>query len=208
MMTKKILVYYCFLLAVFITISGIVSAKSFSELLPQVVFLPVTIYLGFMAVKTLRQKKLKKAEKRNGGKGRLRLTKAYFYILLVFSILLAISIIHVFKDTQSKIATNNTPQSINNSPPSISATPIPFSKLENQIDQVQYVYVNPDNELSVVNIHDSPSVLAKVIKKAKYNDKYKLIEEDDRWYKIELEDMSFGYLSKEVSTTSAMQKDE
>ena len=52
-LTAKILLVYCTLTAVFITVSGFIAAKNTSDYLFQLIFLPVTLYF---VVKTLRMK--------------------------------------------------------------------------------------------------------------------------------------------------------
>lgn len=195
MIGKKILLYYCFFFAVFITISGIAVSKSPAQLLLQVVFLPVTIYLGLMVFKDLKQKTSKKES--------FRLTKSLIFVLCLFSFLLTISVIRVLQETRSKTIESSSQQKVGGVSSSPTISPIPLSKLKtNEATSTTYVIINPDDERSLVNIRISPLVSAKVIKKAKYNEKYKLAAEEEKWYKIVLEDGSFGYVNKEVATTS------
>lgn len=54
-LTAKILLIYCFLMSVFVTISGFISARTTSDYLFQLIFLPVTLYF---VVRTVRMKNL------------------------------------------------------------------------------------------------------------------------------------------------------
>ncbi len=54
-LTAKILLLYCFLMSAFVTISGFISARTISDYLFQLIFLPVTLYF---VVRTVRMKNL------------------------------------------------------------------------------------------------------------------------------------------------------
>ncbi len=89
---RKILFYYCFLISLFISISGILSTQNTSQLLFQLIFLPVTLYFSYSVLVQVIDKKdtVTKDKKTNGF--------AVFIAIVFFSFLLTISLIRVAKN--------------------------------------------------------------------------------------------------------------
>ncbi len=56
-MFRKVLFYYCFALALFISISGILSIQNFEGFIYQILFLPVTFYFAYYFFRSLIMKK-------------------------------------------------------------------------------------------------------------------------------------------------------
>lgn len=50
---KKLLFYYCLLVSLFITISGVISSQEPSQLLFQLLFIPITIYFAYTALEPI-----------------------------------------------------------------------------------------------------------------------------------------------------------
>lgn len=196
MISKKILLYYSFFFAIFLTISGVVASRSPAQVLLQVIFLPVTVYLGLMVFKDLRQKKQEINKKPAETKKALRLAKSLIFVLCLFSFLLITSIVRIVQETRSKTIESSS-----------AISPIPLSKLKTrETTPTTYVIISPDDKRSLVNIRLSPSTAANVIKKAKSEEQYPLAGEEEKWYKIILENGSFGYVGKEVATISGAQE--
>lgn len=195
MISKKILLYYSFFFAAFLTISGVVASRSSAQVLLQVIFLPVTVYLGLMVFKDLRQKKQEINKKPAETKKALRLAKSLIFVLCLFSFLLTTSIIRILQETRSKTIKSSS-----------AISPIPLSKLKTKNTKpAAFIIISPDDERSLVNIRLSPLTSAKVVKKAKSEEQYLLAGEEEKWYKIILENGSFGYVGKEVATISGTQ---
>jgi hypothetical protein len=200
MTAKKVLLYYCFLFALFITVSGVMVSKSTEQLITQLIFLPVTAFLGYNAVRELTSKRT--AEKKPDQNIKpFYLGKAFILVMIFFCFLVFISIKQV-EQNNSKKPTLTQPSKIEISPSPQSST-LPTVKIrEEKKEQKIYVVINPDDSRSLVNIRISPLANAKIAKKAKFNEKYVLLSEEGKWYKIILEDASIGYISKELATLS------
>ncbi|MFH1536287.1 MAG: SH3 domain-containing protein [Patescibacteria group bacterium] len=197
MIAKKILLYYCFLFAVFITVSGIIVSKSQEQVLLQLIFLPVTVFLGFMILKDLRQKKHNQKDEKPTEK-HFRITKTFIFAMLIFCILVTVSVSRIVQNTRLKTTSSYPQQDVKGvSLPTQAITPSP----------TPYVIIRPNDQRSKINIRISPLTSAKVIKKAEYDEKYPLAQEEEKWYKIILEDGTFGYVSKEISITSNAQNE-
>lgn len=85
-MAKKILFYYCFILALFITVSGVLSSQTVSQLLMQFIFLPVTIYFSYSVLAQFIDKNSSPLKEIKTNKLAAVITIILFFLLFILSI--------------------------------------------------------------------------------------------------------------------------
>lgn len=170
---KKILFYYCTALALFISISGIVSSRSTSQLLMQLIFLPVTIYFCYSLIVQLTKK-----EKTSTDDAKIKRASVVFSILLLATFL-TINIINIVnKSTKSiKTVSKNVPES--------KPKPTPVS----------FITLKKDYLKDKINVRDSASTSGKIIGRLE-NKPYQLVSKKNDWFEIIFENQTHAFVNE------------
>lgn len=188
-MSKTILLYYSLFLAIFISASGIVASKSSNDLLFQLVFFPVTLYLLFTATANIRQKKQSDHPFLSSKKASI--------VALLFFFLLGVGVFQILTNSKSVIS----PLSQKATLPAITIAPQKQASKEAKV--TTYLVIKPDEQNAKVNIRKEPDAKAAILVKANYGDRFQLSQQLDGWYKIVLEDGSFGFVNNELAITES-----
>jgi len=167
---NKIFTYICTLLAVFITISGLLSLKSLAELPFQLIFLPITIYLIIASFNHSADHSSSKTP------------------IVIFGLIFIL----IFGYKLSQIMTaSSQPSSISNFSPSPTPTPTPTPTQQ----KINTVTTTAESDDAIINIRETPSTTAKILSKTKPNITYTKIDSQDDWVKINIDDNSTGWIN-------------
>ena len=182
-MTKasSVLLYYCTLFAVFISVSGFISAQKTGAYPFQLVFLPVTLYFLASSVRRI-----------GGGAPDVSLSGRKTSLIaaaIIFLILLGIAIKNIYVQKSSPITVNN-PQSTDKSNALVFNT-----KGALDAATLKSLVVSSDTD-PLVNVRLEPSTSSRVIGTVKDGDEFKFSEVKGEWYEIVLEGGQTGYISK------------
>ncbi len=178
-MVYKLFLIYCTLLAVFISVSGLVNLRSTSELPVHLVFLPVPIYL----ISTLA-----KQFKRSRVAPEISLTqkKTSLAILLISLLLLTYNgYISIQKNQPAP-----KPLIIHATPPSPTPT----------LPTLLLTHPKPP---ALINIRKDPTTKSEIITKLMSGTQLEYIEHTNSWYKVIINASTSGWLSETYATTSA-----
>lgn len=176
-MVRKILLFYCTLLAMFMNISGLAAAKQTQDYLLQAVFLPVTLILIFSSFKTLTaRKKEKKQEIVPAGKPIAAIALFSFLLFLAFAARLAVS---QPKEIISPVSSSrNTP----------SITPTPTATIPKK------VIITTENPKIPVNVREEPASSSAILAKIKSGAVFPCLASKEGWYQIELKSGGLGWV--------------
>ncbi len=185
---KKLLFYYCLIFAFFLLIMGVANSKTIEQLFFQVIFFPVPAYFAFTFIRQLGQKNT------NHDSPLPLRKKTALFVFVIFFFLVATSIMQITQkgetvDLQTSMQKAKKPEATMR----ISPTTTP--------QKIIYVVVKTDAENIKVNIREQASEAAKVLQKVTRNEKFPLVAEDAKWYKIVLTDGSFGFIYKDLAIT-------
>jgi len=176
-MVRKILLFYCTLLAMFMNTSGLVAAKQTQDYLLQAVFLPVTLFLIFSSFKTLTaRKKEKKQEIVPAGKPIAAI------VLFSFLLLLALVARQAVSQPQEIIS----PLSSSQNTPSI--TPTPTAVIP------QNIIVTTENPKIPVNVRTEPASSSAILAKIKSGAVFPCLDSKEGWYQIQLKNGKSGWV--------------
>jgi len=174
-MIKYILFFYSLALTVFITVSGFLETKETGILNFQIIFLPVVLYFFFKFLMVLRKKD---APGGNLGHG------VIFFSVVILIILTGTSINRIFF-AKKDVSPSPTPQSTVLPTP----TPLPSKKI---------IIVIEDKSLTV-NIRKKATIYSDIIKKVEEGTSFDILEEETEWFKIKLDEGTYGYVSKKYA---------
>lgn len=187
---SKFLLYYSTLSALFLTLSGFLSVKHIENASFQLIFLPVTMFLFLETSKNLKSSLRKEDSTQN--KESIKNTtswKKYIVFIVVFIILLGIGINNIFISSKGNKA-QNTPTDATQS-----STPIIFEG-EKKIINIKAKQDIKENEQ--IEIKEEPLFGSKTLDTIKEEKEYEVEENLEDWYKIKLENDSFGYVHKNL----------
>ncbi len=188
--SQKIFFVYCAILALFISISGILNISGIETALFQLAFLPVPIYflasIGRYIIQNRKQKKKKGEKDLPLGSGFSLSSGRITFIIILFLLLLATS--------ARRILTNN------NNPP----------KAENQREGIninEYIVENPkkfvliksDDASSEINIREESSTASKILGKVEVNKEYEYVSENKAWFEIIFDEELSGWVHKDYA---------
>ncbi len=175
---KKIFFYYCFFIAVFITISvAIVGIQARNSLL-FVLFLPVIYYFVNTLIK---QKRTPHAASK----------KEAVIVALFFLALLSVGFFHIVRT----VSTPAKPLSF--APPkNIVKIPTPTRDAKNETKNQTVITIETGKDISYANIRQDATVSAKIIDKAVNGQRFSSLRQEDGWYNIILEDGKTGWVHK------------
>ncbi len=173
MKNKQILFYYCFLIALFITVSGILSSQNSSQLLFQLLFLPVTLYFCYSVLVQIIDKKTSLLPSPKINRRAIIITSVFFIFLFVMSFLAVVK------------------KPINNkkTAPKIVLTPSPKS------EKFSYVILKEEFKTDKINIRQIPSTSGKIVSTMESKRQYQIVAKQDSWYQILIDSKSRGFVS-------------
>jgi len=187
--SQKIFFVYCAILALFISISGILNIKGIETALFQLAFLPVPIYflvsIGRYLIQNKKQKKKKgKVDLPLGsgfslGKGRLT------FVIILFLVLFATS--------AHRILTN-----INN-PPETEGQREGINIKEYIIEPKKFVLIKADDASSEINVREESSTASKILGKVNVGEQYEYVSENEIWFEIVFNEESTGWVHKDYA---------
>lgn len=188
--SQKIFFVYCAILALFISISGIINIKSIETALFQLAFLPVPIYFLISIVRYLIQNKKQKKKKDKGGLplgsgftlGKGRIT----FVVIIFLLLLATS--------GRRILTNR------NNPPEVETQREGINIKEYIVEEPKkFVLIKADDASSEINVREKPSTASNILGKATVGEQYEYISENEIWFEIVFDEELTGWVHKDYA---------
>lgn len=175
-MVKKILLYYCTIVALFLNISGIAGARQASDYLLQAVFLPITGFLVFNTFKSIFSPQ--KEKNQDGPAGKPIAAIIIFFLLLTVSLLARLN----FSQEQGIISPL--------SPLLDSPTPTPTP----EIYIPQKITIKTENPKFPVNVRQEPASSSAVLAKVKSGSVFSCLDSQEGWYKIEYKEGLAGWI--------------
>lgn len=173
---SKILLYYCFIISLFITVSGVLTSVGNETFLLQLFFLPVTLTLGYAIVK----RKIPTLSPIG--------SKTFLFAMLVFLLLFSVSFVRVLTASNQQ-ASNRHGETETVIPATISPTPTLIKQ--------QFILLKSEYEEAQVNIRKEATLSASIIGKAKYDEQYPVVAKDGEWYEVVLEDKTHGFIHED-----------
>lgn len=188
--SQKIFFVYCAILALFISISGILNIKTTETALFQLAFLPVPIYflasIGRYLIQNRKQKKKKdKVDLPLGsgfslGKGRV------VFVVIIFLILLAMS--------ARRILTNR------NNPPETEIQREGINIKEYIVEEPKkFVLIKADDASIEINVREEPSTASSILGKAPIDEQYEYVSENETWFEIVFDEELTGWVHKDYA---------
>lgn len=172
--STKIFLYFCTLAALFVSVSGFLTARGIEAYIFQLVFLPVTLFLLISTIKSLVNK--------NYSIGiNISVNKAVVFTVL-FIILSGISIKSILNKQKQ------TPET-----PNETIVLAPSASPEINVPKNYLTIKSPSPNL-LVNIRASNSTSSEILEEAEDGKKYEYINSENNWYEIVLEDGKSGWV--------------
>ncbi len=185
--SQKIFFVYCAVLALFISISGILNIKNIETALFQLAFLPVPIYFLVSTIRYLIQRKKHKKKK---GKKNLPLGSGFSlgsgrttFVIIIFLLLLATSIRRILTIKNNSPDTEIQKEGVN-----INEFIVEKPK--------KYVLIKSDDASTEVNVRNSASTASKILGKVSVDEKYEFVSEDGTWFEIVFDEELTGWVHK------------
>jgi len=184
---KRVLVIvffsYCTFLAVLIAASGITTAVQTKAMPAVLLFLPVPLYFLFRIAASIRAPKRSTLYQETGsGK------TGIWGIAVVFVALVSIGLFSV-----SRSHNKQTTLPAEQPTPTREERPKPSPTLQTTI-----MITTKDN--TTINIRKQPSQTADIIGKAKANQTFILVSQQDQWYQVKLENEDTGWIHQSLAT--------
>lgn len=173
---KKFLFYYCFIISLFITISGIIASREIGQLLLQLLFLPVTVYFSYTVLVQIIDKKSTQKFNSKANKFGIILTVVIFILLLIGSLF---SIINT-----SKIKPKVVKKSLN-----LTTSPSPKS------NKVSSVTLKQEYKTDKINVRNQPSTTGSIIGRFDQSKTYQFVANKDGWTEIIFDDKTHGFVN-------------
>jgi len=183
---KKIVFYYSFILALFITISGIITSKNTTSLLFQLLFIPITIYFTYSVIVQFIDKKSKPVLSNAFNRG------ALFFGILLFLLLIISSIMRVAKKPQIKTQKN---------PPSFKEIKISPRPKQNTSS---YIRVKDEYKTDIINVRQSSSSASKIVGILNTKEKYQTISKKNQWFEIVFKEGLNGFVNERFVHPAAL----
>ncbi len=181
-MAKKILLFYCTILTLFINISGIWAVKRPQDYILQAVFLPVTLFLIYSSVKTIFGKK---TEKNTENAPAAKPVLSVILLLILFSIAFAARTISQPQEIVSPIPSLRYV-------PTIAPTPTPAIP--------EKVTIRAENLKTPINVRNDPASNSAIFAKTKSGETFPCLGFNNGWYKIKLTSGKSGWVFGEFIT--------
>lgn len=194
---SKLFLFYSAILAVFITVSGLLTLKDVNGALFQLAFLPVTLFFLWAVVKEIVNVFKKDKKKTTDYAVSLGGKKTEIVLgVLVFAFLTGLAAKNIFLNKSTTSEQKN--GTIVNSQPELTdkSQGIVFDKNATEsAKKAQIVVIKITDGSSSVNLREGPSTTTKIVSTAKDGDTFDFEEEISGWYKIKLEDQSIAYIT-------------
>jgi len=179
---KKILFVYCTAASLFITANGLLTANSVESIVFTALFIPVTLYFVYSAIKQLRNyilipKVLQDSETRS----QFKVNKTEFTIAIV--LLLGLTTLGILSISNGRNETQAKPPIEQKSIIEIERQE-PLTLENKDVVVIKSVAITIDDGSPFVNIRSEPTVYSEAIGQAEDGDSYELVEEETGWYKI------------------------
>ena len=176
---------YCVIASVFLTISGVFTARTAGSVIFQILFLPVVAYFVIETLARIRKKPASKENTPSLSKKQITTVVAIYFILLFFGI----------------VNVNLKAQNDNQTVPSQdlpSSSPLIYPANQDgpstpQEANTKLIVVIKDGSPSV-NIIEKASVYSNVIGKAQNGEVYEYTQKINEWYEIKINDEEVGYI--------------
>ena len=177
----QLLLYFCTILAIFITISGILNATTMEGFFFQLMFFPITF---FLAKSSFDQIILKKSTAPNITKK----SKSFFVTsIIIFFLLMFIglrSVARSMKNQENEIATITLDE--NNKT-------IMVDTSENE-DNKNIIIIKADNPKAIINVRETPSDTSPIINQARVGQEFEFLSTKDDWYEITIDEKTIGWI--------------
>ena len=188
--SQKIFFVYCAVLALFISISGILNAKSIETALFQLAFLPVPIYflvsIGRYLIQNKKQKKKKDKESLPLGSGFSLEKSRIIFVTILFLLLLAIG--------ARRILTNDS------SPPVVETQREGININEYIVEQPKkFVLIKSDDASSEINVREESSTASNILGKVPVDEQYEYVSESEAWFEIIFDEELTGWVHKDYA---------
>ncbi|MBU0572679.1 SH3 domain-containing protein [Patescibacteria group bacterium] len=188
--SQKIFFVYCAILALFISISGILNITSIETALLQLVFLPVPIYflvsIGRYLIQNKNRKKTKNKEGLPLGSGFSLGKGRVVFVVIIFLLLLATSARRI-------LTTNKTPAEAE---PQKEGVNINEYIVE---EPKKFVLIRSDDASSEINVREESSTASEILGKVVVNEKYEYVSENENWFEIVFDEELTGWVHKDYA---------
>ena len=188
--SQKIFFVYCAILALFISISGILNIKSIETALFQLAFLPVPIYflasVGRYIIQNRKQKKKKGKKNLPLGSGFSLGSGRITFIVIVFLILLAMSARRILTINNAPSETETQKEGVN----------INEYIIE---DTKKFVLIKADDASFEINVREKPSTTSEILGKVEVDKEYEYVSENEIWFEIVFDEELTGWVHKDYA---------
>jgi len=169
----KLLLYYSLVVIVLLFAVGLITSRTNSSIFAQLLFFPVLVYFVLSVFKGNEEIILSKK--------RVEITIASVILVL----LLGVSINNIRNKKSVSLDAEVTPNN-----------PLIFEKDEEKVvqEQTDYLIVKLDDPNSFVNIRSQDSVNSEVIAQGLPNQVYEIVDHQEKWYKIVVDETLQGWV--------------
>ncbi len=188
--SQKIFFVYCAILALFISISGIINIKTMETALFQLAFLPVPIYflvsIGRYLIQNKKQKKKKDKENLPLGSGFSLEKGRIVFVIILFLLLLAIGARRILTNDSSPTAVETQREGININ--------------EYIVEQPKkFVLIKSDDASSEINVREESSTTSNILGKVTVGEQYEYVSESETWFEIIFDEELTGWVHKDYA---------
>jgi len=193
---SAIFLYYCTLIAVFMSVSGFLASRTSPDApLFQLIFIPITLYFIFTSFKTTKGLvgKEHSAIFDVGLSGRKTSLVVFF---LLFAVLLGIAVKNIFFSKSIENDVNTAPIVVQNTDNSAKENALVFKKDAAVAGLSNKLTVTADTPDSPVNIRQGAGTSFPIIGRARDGQEFTYGEVQGEWYQIVLEEGQKGFINK------------
>ena len=178
----QLLLYFCTLLAVFLTTSGIVKATSMEGFLLQVLFFPITLFLVKSSFDQLFRKKSTAPNITMKRSKSFFATSAIIFFLLMFIGIRSIA--RSMENQENEMATINLDEDNKT---------IIFDTSEGE-DNKKIIIIKADNPKAIINIRETANDTSPIIYQARVGQEFEFLSIVEDWYEIKIDDETVGWI--------------
>jgi hypothetical protein len=175
------------MLAVFVTLSGTFTISTINDLLYQLIFLPITVFLVISAINTFLYRGSFALPDLVTNTGKANLVVA----LLIFAIFFVIGVNRVVNNKNLTGDTNVYSKGIKVAV----NTPTPLPSPETDISTEKLVTVTADDPKTVINLRRDADNNSPILTQVKSGEVYEIIESIDGWVKIKFSEDISGWIA-------------
>ena len=177
--------YLCTVLALFISISGIIMVQSLEGTIIQIMFLPITIYFVISSIKQLFYKG------HSSPNITLKSSKSFFITAVLVFFLLMFLGVRSIAESDKKTEENTTTIALDSADDAI----IIKTSDDSQIEKI--IVIKADNPKSVISIRKTPNELSPINYQAKVGEEFEYLTNEGEWYEIKISETETGWLKEE-----------